>query len=428
MRRIWFLAVLALLSGACGGGGETSAGTESGGEERTVLVDYKHDEFASAFLRYYPEKVKVRPGDTVTFEQAWTGEPHSVTMGKVVDNVFKFNDLLQKFDSEEDARAGGVTEEVIAEVTETFSKVPGMLINDADYSVYQPGAQPCFVPDLDSVPVFSTPDDEQVLDAVCPTRGEPQPAFNGRQGLYNSGFIAPEGESANTFRVPIAADTEPGTYKYFCNYHWIAMSGEVEVVAEGESIPSQQEVSRQGRREIEEDAKSALQKVEEVKKAKGGKVGDLELPLAGRDADDEFTVIVNEFLPQTVKARVGQKVKWTFDGITHTVSFNVPKYFPVLTIEKNGEVVWNPRSFQPVGWEVPPKPEAPEGPDGPPGERPEPEKRNVDVGEFDGGGGFRSSGALEAGETFTVTFTKPGTYPFACVLHPQMVGTLEVKA
>ena len=35
-------------------------------------------------------------------------------------------------------------------------------------------------------------------------------------------------------------------------------------------------------------------------------------------------------------------------------------------------------------------------------------------------------GALLPGDSFSVTFTKPGTYPYACVLHPQMVGTLEV--
>jgi plastocyanin len=74
---------------------------------------------------------------------------------------------------------------------------------------------------------------------------------------------------------------------------------------------------------------------------------------------------------------------------------------------------------------VPPRPEQPEGP---PGTGAEPEPRKVDVGKWDGKGGFRSSGALDPGETFTVAFSKAGTYSYACVLHPQMVGTLTVKA
>jgi len=80
----------------CGGGDDDGGSAAGGGEERTVLVDYRHDQFASAFLRYYPEQVKVRQGDTVRFKQAWTGEPHSVTMGKVVDDLFANMELLEK--------------------------------------------------------------------------------------------------------------------------------------------------------------------------------------------------------------------------------------------------------------------------------------------------------------------------------------------
>src|SRR5688500_7293072 len=94
MRRLMVLAcAMALVMAGCGGddGGESAGGD---GEERTVLVDYRHDQFASAFLRYYPEQVKVRPGDAVRFKQAWTGEPHSVTFGRVVDELFTNMELL----------------------------------------------------------------------------------------------------------------------------------------------------------------------------------------------------------------------------------------------------------------------------------------------------------------------------------------------
>ena len=419
------LVVLVITAGACGrgdGDGER-AGFEpaEGGAERTVLVDYRHDEFASAFLRYYPEKVTIRPGDVVNFRQTWTGEPHSVTMGKVVDAIFEGEELFKKYESPEAALADGVPQAEIDALLSSFAKVPGMTTYEG-YELYQPGARPCYVADAADLPAFSDPQTEEVdPDAKCPEGGHEQVPFDGSQALYNSGFIPAEGEGANLFSVPIAEDAEPGTYRYYCNYHWTSMSGTVEVVAKDADIPTQQDLNRAARKEIEEDAKIARQRVEEAKSATDGKVGDLSLPLAGREADEEFAVIINEFLPRKVEAEVGEKVTWTFDGIDHTVSFNVPKYFPVFDVEDDGEVRWNPNAWKPIKWDVPPPPDLPrEGPDD------NPAPRNVDVGEWDGTGGFHSSGALSPGDTFTVRFTKAGTYPFACVLHPQMVGTVEV--
>jgi plastocyanin len=416
-------AVLALLLTGCGdgdGGGDEAGG----GAERTVLVDYRHDQFASAFLRYYPEQVTVRAGDTVRFKQAWTGEPHSVTMGQVVDELFTNAELLEKYDSPEEALADGVSQAKIDEVLSSLGKVPGM--TGDGYDVYQPGAQPCYIADKDDIPQWVDIMTEEIdPDAECPEGGQEQPDFDGTQGLYNSGFIPPDGDSANTFVLPIADDAKPGTYMYYCNYHWTSMSGSVEVVAADEEIPSQDEVNRRARQEIEEDAKVALEKLDEAEGAESveSSAGKLKLPLAGREADDEFAVIINEFLPSKIEARRNRPVTWTFDGIAHTVSFNVPKYFPVFEVEDDGEVVWNPKSYEPVGWDVPPQPE--DDFSDPEGEGPEP--RRVDVGKWDGSGGFHSSGAFDPGETFTVTFTKTGTYAYACVLHPQMVGTVTVK-
>lgn len=416
--------LLVALAGACGGGGGGTASDGGNGEERTVLVDYKHDQFASAFLAYYPHRLQVHAGDTIRFKQSWSGEPHSVTAGTVVDRMMTVGARFEKYDSEEEALAGGETPESIAEFLGSAAKVPGM-VGYEGYEIYQPGARPCFVADADDVPAWSDPSTEKIdLDATCPEGGDRQPAFDGRQGLYNSGFIPPQGPHANTFVVPIAADAEPGTYQYFCNYHWTGMKGAIEIVPDDEPVPDQATVSRQARKEIEADAKAALAKVEEAKRiAPGRSVDGLELPLAGRDTGEEDSgyVIVNEFLPAKFSAKVGQKVTWTFDGTAHTVSFNVPKYFPLFTVRKDGDVVWNAKSHEAVGWTVPER--AQDGADG----EEEPPPRNVDVGKWDGRGGFHSSGALEPGERFSVTFTKAGTYAYACVLHPQMVGTLEVK-
>ena len=38
-----------------------------------------------------------------------------------------------------------------------------------------------------------------------------------------------------------------------------------------------------------------------------------------------------------------------------------------------------------------------------------------------------SSQALNTGQSYTYTFTKPGTYKYFCSIHPHMVGTIVVK-
>ena len=38
------------------------------------------------------------------------------------------------------------------------------------------------------------------------------------------------------------------------------------------------------------------------------------------------------------------------------------------------------------------------------------------------------SGELNTGDTFTYTFTTPGTYQYGCSYHPWMKGTVIVKA
>jgi plastocyanin len=39
-----------------------------------------------------------------------------------------------------------------------------------------------------------------------------------------------------------------------------------------------------------------------------------------------------------------------------------------------------------------------------------------------------ASGALDQNDSYSVKFDKPGTYKYVCSIHPQMVGTIVVKA
>lgn len=395
----------------------TLAGCARTDDIRTVQVDYRHDDFAAAFNAYFPKKLSVHPGQTVRFENSWSGEPHNVLLGRVVDDLFEYSELFEQYESEEAARAGGVTDEVIDEVNATFARIPGMTVNGFD--VYPPGAKPCFITKMSDVPAYPMEGEkDDPAKTRCSEANSEQRPFTGRQALFNSGLIPFQGKNANVFTMEIAEDATPGTYNYFCTYHWLDMSGTITVVPETKAIPSRSEVIAQARKEIE---KMERPYVAQVRKATRGDFGNLRAPVAGLPVpEDAGYAWVNEFYPGKVEAKAGEPVTWGVHGSTHTISFNVPSYFPVFAVNSRGDVVNDDRVDKPVGWDVPEPVEVSDG--GPP------PARTVDVGKWDGGRAFRSSGLLFDGDTFTVTFTKPGSYPYACLLHPAMIGTVKVSA
>ena len=432
------LLVLAIGLAGCGGG---SGAGDGGGEARRVLVDYKHDEFSASFLAYFPNLVKVHPGGRVDFKQAWTGEPHSVTMGRLVDELGQpFWELLDPIFERGDADYSSIVGADEPQADEFFEQLP--FLTDERLGVIQAAAQPCYLDE--GTPDFSD------IDKPCPQRE--QPAFNGRQSYYNSGFIPYEGERGNTFTVPLADDIEPGTYHYYCNWHFVEMSGAIEVVPESEPIPSQTDVNKAANQQATRytDALSEL-----FDDARAGRRG--ELPVIGVEPTDQenaeehgiFAAIGNEFVPSTVEAEVGEKVTWSFVGGAHSIAFNVPKYFPVFGVNSDGTVTLDDRGFRAVKFPAPPDQEEFDsaGDEGPPPEEesePPPEEASseeepeeeeeerdpvhIDGGRFDGSGGLHSTGMFYAqGDTFSLTFTKSGTYLFACLVHPAMVGKVEVR-
>lgn len=415
--RCWAIVSILSLLAACGGG------DDSGPQERTIRVDYSHDEFASYFLSYFPRETTLRPGDTAVFRQTWTGEPHSVTMGTLVDDLMK---VVEPY-IEGAAKGQPIPEDEPPEVTEANKPLPWMFGEEID-SVAQNAAQPCF---LDS---GNPPTD---ANTACPKRS--QPDFNGKQTFYNSGFIPYEGSGGNEFKVPLAENIAPGTYFFYCNYHGPLMSGKIKVVAEGASIPSQDEVNKTAREEIEKQAAPLREQIEKFEK------GTLEVPPEEADAfrnagflkpgtnrfqgnlsglyaeDDAIMGGINEFLPKSKTVKVGETVKWANLGM-HTISFNVPKYFPVISVEKDGKVVYNSKVIHPDGG-VPEHPE-PFDFEGPPGNEP----LKIDGGTWDGEG-FYSTGLIGWAPyvEFSMKFSKPGTYKYACLIHPPMTGTIVVK-
>ena len=93
-----------------------------------------------------------------------------------------------------------------------------------------------------------------------------------------------------------------------------------------------------------------------------------------------------------------------------------------MTVKKDGTVVRNPQLDKPVGG-APPLPEVNgNGPPGPPAK--------INGGTYDGSH-FWSSGVINTSGNgqyaqYTLRFTKPGTYRYACLVHPPMVGEITI--
>lgn len=424
-------AIVAIGLTGCGTGG--GAGSGAGTDAVTVLVDYQHDEFATSHLEYYPKIVKVHPGSTVVFKQAWTGEPHSVTFGKLVDKHMQIvSDFLIKNGDKPMSSDEPPPAEVMPALEGMDTDLVYMLDGDADgLKVKQGAAQPCFLK------TGTYPDEGET---PCPEVD--QPVFDGSYDIYNSGFIPYEGsKQSNTFTVDFADDIAPGTYNYYCNIHGPAQWGRVEVVPPQQDVPSKADVAKQARAEALEDIKFLEERLARAQKTGKTEVDGEELKGNLTGIEGQFPAVhafVDEFTPKTIKAKARTPVSWTIVG-THTISFNVPKYFPYFTVDEDGTVKANPDAYRAVGFPAPPQEEdgppdgeggeggAPPSDEGPPREEQEEGEQVVlDAGDWDGKG-FRSTGSdYPTGATFKVTFTKKGTYTYACLLHPAMVGKVEI--
>jgi plastocyanin len=375
------------------------------GNSRTIEVDYRSDDFAGAFLGYYPREVTVTPGMTLKFHQTWTGEPHSVTFGKMLDDgLGSLRDKLEDYATGREPIPDEPPPDYDAELWD--EKLPS-LFTEGD-QLGQDAAFPCYVEDEADLPLN---------DKKCSAAQQKQPEFTGQHAYYSSGFIPFEGPRGNTFEMKIADDAKDGTYFYYCNVHGVLMGGEITVKKDAD-VESQASINRRGQQEARRIGDPLLKA---YNKEKAGQA-EFPLPLAG--SGDETTEQVHggvlEFTPRTIDAEIGEKVTWTFIG-DHTISFNVPPYTPLFKFEK-GKLVFNAALDKPAGgWPGPPEGHTDWEDEPPP-------PITVDAGEFDGSGNLKSSGVgWNTGDKYSVTFTKAGTYPYACLIHPGMIGKVVVK-
>lgn len=399
------LAAIALMAliGACAEGSE---------EPITVRVDYEHDEFATQFIRYFPETIQVHPGDTVIFRQDWTGEAHTVTLGTKVNEALSITKPL--FEEWGAVPEDQIPPEVFEAYFEAECSLPVLFGCDdgppeaaeqeggSTGEIDQAIAQPCLV---EEGPI---PDDGQ----PCPN--QELGLFDGTEVFFNSGFIGLETGGENTFELRLSESIEPGEYDFFCAVHGSFHSGTMEVVPPDQPIPSPAEVNVQTREELNEVVEPFRQAYDSAQEGKFVFGGEAFTGNFSGLVDEQVQGLLNEFIPETIEAEVGEPVTWLMFG-PHTISFDVPEYFPIYEQLEDGTVRANEDIFLAAGGA--PEVEEMESSD----------PIVIDGGTWDGSG-FWSSGVLwsEAYVEYTLRFSTPGTYRYACLIHPPMVGTVTV--
>lgn len=400
-----------------------SLGCSSGEDEAvTVRVDYDHDEFATQFIRFFPDRIQVHPGGRVVFRQDWTGEAHTVTFGTRVSEALAITrPLIDEW--------GDVPEEEIpAEVMEAYLAAECSL--PVLYGCEEPPAEEeassAEPPPAETNAAVETQEINQTIAQPClieegpiPDDGLPCPdqelgPFEGTEVFYNSGFLGFEAETANVFELKVSDSIQPGEYNFFCAVHGSFQSGTMEVIAADQPIPSTNEVNIQTRQqlnEIVEPFRAVYERAKEGNFVYGGQ--SYKGNFSGL-VDEGVEGLLNEFIPKTLAVKVGAPVTWLMFGY-HSISFGVPEYFPIYETSEDGTVRANEGVYLPAGG----APEVPESPIS--------EPIVVDGGTYDGAD-FWSSGVLgsEAYVEYTLRFSTPGTYRVACLIHPRMVGTVVV--
>ena len=459
IRRFAAASLALLLIGACGG---------SGSSERQVLVDFSPDDAAMFVAKNFPDKVSVTPGQTVLFKQNWTGEPHTVTGGTLASTIMgksrKWFALFDGYGALQENNPSMVNPEESGDAT--FADFATTLkaakpaadskkVVDAFRSL---AAENKELPDIDNPPPglkfsevnstiddlvgglfdglpFASPNHNDEIDQTvglpcflqgakpdtngqkpCTAEQRKQPDFDGSYGYYNSGILPYEGPRGNTYRIKIAKNAKPGAYFFYCAIHGPGQSTEVDILKPGAKTPSASAVAREGRKAAEHTVAPMDKGYRAAVRTNSVTVDGKKLkgPFAGLSSPIEGSV--NEFIPRTLHAKVGEPITWKVMGSDHTISFDVPAYLPIIQFGKDS-VKLNPKVGATLGG-------APEIPD----EGDEGQPRVIDGGSYDGSG-FWSSGSIEGDpyREYTLRITKPGTYPYACLVHPKMIGKVVVS-
>jgi plastocyanin len=198
------------------------------------------------------------------------------------------------------------------------------------------------------------------------------------------------------------------------------------VKPEGEDVPSQEDITREAREEINDFTKPLDETWNDARDGRitlvqGEERMNLSGPFSGLFNPRVGHAAINEFVPKDLTVKANAPIVWKMMAADHTISFGVPPYFPPFEFLRDGAVRINPKLIPAAGG-ARPVPESEEE-DGPPSAA----STKHDGGTYNGTG-FWSSGLI--GEQpyleYTMRISKPGRYRVACLIHPPMVGNVTV--
>lgn len=387
------LAAGSMIVAACAPGGATPAAPAT----YDVQVDSKSQAFNFQATAYFPNALKVHPGDTVRFKNIDRGEPHTVTFGTIVDAAVA--SLAKRPSPAPNAPPPPPPPELL--------KLPVLIGgNPPALAISQPAAQPCFLPS------GAPPADAKT---ACTKDQQSQKALDGTQTFFNSGWLVLD----QTFSLKLADTIKPGTYSFICLLHLDTMTGQLTVVDKGQAADTQEQVKANADKQLSDLVAKLKGPVDLSAKATADRA------LAGVLSADVQNAQATLFAPKEIAVPVGGSVTWTILG-PHTISFNVPQdAVGVLAKGPDGTVSLNLKALGPTGGPGQPPPQAPGAAPGPPPTTP----IVVDAGTWDGKG-FHNSGLFLSFPpvlfAYKLTFSQAGTYPFRCVVHPDMEGTVKV--
>jgi len=398
-RVILVVAVLALVAAACTKSSTTATPTAAG---ITVQLDGKTDQFNGAFPKFFPNSLTVHPGSTVTFALPhFTGEPHTVTLGSLVNAAAAKTDAL----------GTKVTFPQLAnmDLTPEFNKLPDVFFHKPPAgppSPNQSAAQPCY--QASGEPPLS-------LTGSAPAcANKTLTDFKGTESFYNAGLLVNDGAS---FKLKLASDIKPGRYAYMCMIHRAGMRGWITVVPNSQSADTAASVRSRGQAQFN-DLVTKLQPFE-AKLASATK----DTALGGAGSDSIPDALIAEWGPKKLTVHKGDTVKWKL-FLFHNVALNAPESaVGIFNKTASGAFDYNGPAVASVNSPQPPlstaffPPPAGAGP------------LTVTGGPWDGKA-FRNSSLLGSITpfviTYTTTFTTPGTYSLRCLIHPDMKGTVTV--
>jgi plastocyanin len=409
MRRlvIWLAALVVVVVGVLAGASVLSAKTgglqaRSSVQTFTVNVDGGNPVANETFIAYFPNVVRVHPGDTVVFREVGNGEPHTATLGTLVDGAVSAFAKLTPAQQNNPPAAAQAADAKLPQFTE------GQSLN-----VTPSAADPCYL-------ASGVPSSKASCAKTTP------PAFDGTQSYENSGWLA----SKARFTVHISSSTMPGTYNFMCLIHREGMTGKIVVVSASTPVPSPSAQAALGKRQLAAAEAQIAPYVPVVRKGIQALAAARHVQLPAAVTAGTTPVLaggpagIDTFGPKVVKVPVGGSVTWYLLGL-HSITFDSTKANnDVRKTAPDGTVHLNPLAVLPAG--------GPGEPQKPPagGTKGHPKFVVVATSSWDGKG-FHNSGVFGNSnpplvEGYKLTFTHAGTYNYICTVHDNMKGTIIV--